>query len=222
MNKMKTLIAGSVLAASTVASGVAMAEASANVGFTSNYMWRGLTQTDGGSAISGGLDYAHEAGLYAGIWTSNTAFGSPEVDLYAGFAGEVGDFGYDISVIEYQYPYSDGDADWTETNLGLSYGPFSFSYATSSDIGGTDEGGDYMELGYETEIGKGLGLALALGDYDFDDDGVGVGYEDYSVYTITLSKDDFSFMYSKTDLDTDLFVDGQGVFVVSYSKSFDL
>lgn len=221
MNKMKTIVLGSVLAASAVASSVAMAEASANIGFTSNYMWRGTTQTNGGSAISGGLDYSSDVGVYAGIWTSNTAWGSPEVDLYAGFAGEVGDFGYDISVIEYGYPYGSGNFDWTETNLGLSYGAFSFSYGTTSDVFATDTDADYMEIGFETEISKGLSLSLTAGSYDFDIPAV-AGYDDYNVYTITLSKDDFSFMYSDTDLDPNLFVDGEAVFVASYSKSFDL
>ena len=55
MNKMKTLVLGSVLAASTVASSVAMAGASANVGYVSDYVFRGIYQA--ASSASAGLDY---------------------------------------------------------------------------------------------------------------------------------------------------------------------
>lgn len=44
---------------------------SANIGAVSNYIWRGVTQTDDGAAIQGGLDVAHESGFYAGTWASN-------------------------------------------------------------------------------------------------------------------------------------------------------
>ncbi|HEY0721869.1 MAG TPA: TorF family putative porin, partial [Gammaproteobacteria bacterium] len=76
---MKSVVAASVLAA-VMGSGAAMAGASANVGATSNYVWRGITQTADGAAVSGGLDYSHDIGLYVGTWTSNTAWGSAEVD----------------------------------------------------------------------------------------------------------------------------------------------
>ncbi len=87
--KVKSLIATSVLAASAVTSSVAMAESpwSANIGVGSNYMWRGITQTDNAAAISGGVDYANPNGFYAGTWTSNVTWvgDSYELDLYAGY-----------------------------------------------------------------------------------------------------------------------------------------
>lgn len=45
-----------------------------NVGFVSQYVFRGLTQTDGKPAVQGGLDYAHSSGLYAGTWLSNISW----------------------------------------------------------------------------------------------------------------------------------------------------
>jgi len=44
---------------------------SANIGAVSNYMWRGVTQTQDGAAIQGGLDFTHESGFYMGTWASN-------------------------------------------------------------------------------------------------------------------------------------------------------
>ena len=69
MNKMKTLIAGSVLAASTVASSVAIAGASANVGYMSDYVFRGVWQAD--SSASGGLDYDFGNGLAVVVWAAD-------------------------------------------------------------------------------------------------------------------------------------------------------
>lgn len=96
-----------------------------NVGLFSQYVFRGLTQTDEDPAIQGGLDYAHSSGLYAGFWGSNVSFlrenfttaagvvggqysggGSLELDIYGGYKGKVGasDFTYDIGGLYYYYP----------------------------------------------------------------------------------------------------------------------
>ena len=63
-----------------------MAEVYANVAASSNYFWRGITQTQDGAAVSGGIDYSNDSGFYAGTWVSNVDFGSKtsyELDLYA-------------------------------------------------------------------------------------------------------------------------------------------
>jgi uncharacterized protein (TIGR02001 family) len=45
-----------------------------NVAVTSQYIFRGLTQTNGDPAIQGGLDYSHASGFYAGTWLSNISW----------------------------------------------------------------------------------------------------------------------------------------------------
>jgi hypothetical protein len=55
---------------------------SANIGAVSNYMWRGVSQTQDGPAVQGGLDYAHSSGFYIGTWASNVDFtvdGAPQI-----------------------------------------------------------------------------------------------------------------------------------------------
>ena len=64
------------IASLTLISFSASAEVSMNLGVTSNYMWRGVTQSDDGVAISGGIDYANDNGFYAGVWTGNVDFGA--------------------------------------------------------------------------------------------------------------------------------------------------
>ncbi len=49
-------------------------DVSANVGFVSEYSFRGIAQSDEHPALQGGFDVSHSSGLYAGIWGSNVDF----------------------------------------------------------------------------------------------------------------------------------------------------
>jgi len=85
-----------------------------NVGFFSQYVFRGATQTDGQPALQGGFDYAHSSGIYAGTWASNISWledaaaytsSSLEWDFYGGYKGTItGDIGYDVGLLYYYYP----------------------------------------------------------------------------------------------------------------------
>lgn len=104
MSKMKAILAGSVLAASAV-TGVATAEVTGNFGVTSNYIFRGDSQTGNGPAVQGGLDWTGASGLYAGAWGSN-AGAETEMDLYAGYGIAAGNVTIDLGVISYLFPGS--------------------------------------------------------------------------------------------------------------------
>ena len=118
-----SLLAGALAVALAPA---AHAEVSANIGVTSNYVWRGVTQTDDGAAVSGGIDFAHESGFYLGTWVSNIKWASDmssgaEVDFYGGFANEIDEFGYDLGLIYYYYPATDyEDSDFAKIYAGMS------------------------------------------------------------------------------------------------------
>jgi len=96
-----------------------------NVGIFSQYIFRGLTQTDRQPALQGGFDYSHSSGLYAGTWLSNISWlkenfslppatitgqyasgGSLEWDFYGGYKANIGksDFTYDVGLLYYYYP----------------------------------------------------------------------------------------------------------------------
>ena len=114
----KTMIAGLVAAALAPAVSVAADSPhtlTGNVGLYSQYIFRGLTQTNKEPALQGGFDYSHSSGFYAGTWMSNvswlrgfgtyTAGGSLEMDFYGGFKGTItGDLGYDVGILQYYYP----------------------------------------------------------------------------------------------------------------------
>ena len=64
---------------------------SANMAMTSNYVWRGMTQSDDSPAIQCGFDVDYK-GIYAGVWGSNVNFdtkASMEFDAYAGYTNEL-------------------------------------------------------------------------------------------------------------------------------------
>jgi len=138
----------------------------ANVGVYSEYVFRGLTQTNGKPAIQGGADYAHSSGLYAGTslsnisWFSDTNAGnssSLEWDLYGGVkhAWSSG-FTADLGFLRYQYPgsYPALPAGIVEPNTSEAYAAVSwkwaslkYSYALSDIFGVADsKGGDYLDL----------------------------------------------------------------------------
>ncbi len=91
---MKKSIVLATAVASVLTSGIAAAELSANAAIASNYIWRGITQTNDQAAGQGGIDWGNDSGLYVGTWVSNVAFGNTcrsggyEMDVYAGFGGE--------------------------------------------------------------------------------------------------------------------------------------
>jgi uncharacterized protein (TIGR02001 family) len=139
-----------------------------NFGLFSQYIFRGLTQTDRKPALQGGFDYAHSSGFYAGIWGSNISWitdgyapggsYSAEFDTYLGFKMPVGDFTFDVGFLRYNYPGRKpvgGFAAGTEkadTNelygaVGWKWLTFKYSYSLGDTFGIKDsKGTDYMDL----------------------------------------------------------------------------
>ena len=142
----------------SLASVSSYAGVSANVSFTTDYIWRGLTQSDG-PAVQGGFDYEADSGFYAGFWGSNVNFNNgngQELDYYAGYGFSLGDVGVDVGYITYDYPDSDPDLKFEEIYLGFSIGDLGLTYAS-----GQDEAPDYIEVSY------GIGpVSISYGDYD--------------------------------------------------------
>ncbi len=203
-----------------------------NIGATSNYIWRGISQTSDAAAISGGLDWSDASGLYAGTWVSNVDFGaccetSYELDLYGGYAGKVGDFGYDAGLIYYTYDQDD-DANFLELALSGSWQFLSagLNYTVSSDVEETAaaetfiEGDLYYYVGASFDLPQDFSVGLTLGSYSWEDDGVGGADLDYTHYQADLSKSagdfgDVTLSLSDTDIDND-----DMKFFVSWSKTF--
>jgi len=173
------------------------AEVSFNVGVASNYLFRGVTQTDDGPAIQGGIDFEADSGFYIGTWASNVDFDGAgyELDLYLGFATELDNgLGLDFGYLYYAYPdAAPDDIDFSEIYATLSYGPLSggVAYTIHSDNDGDlfDSGDVYYHLGVDLELPAQLLLGLTVGYYDFTNDGkIGVGDANYWHFAANLGR----------------------------------
>ena len=189
---------------------------SASVAGSSDYVWRGYSQTDEDAAISGSLDYGHSSGLYAGVWASNVGFADDsdiEIDAYAGFANDFGDsgIGYDLGVLRYMYPGTSsasrggsGDLDWNEVYASLSYSLFNVGVAYSSDVYNTSETGVYYSAGIDYDLPYEVALSAGVGYYDYDSKVFGKGNPDSATdYHIGVSKELIGFGFDLTYYDTD-------------------
>ncbi|MCU6433525.1 TorF family putative porin [Undibacterium sp. Jales W-56] len=152
-------------------------EFSFNAAATSDYRYRGISQTRLQPALQGGVDYTHNPdGLYAGAWASTIkwikdAGGSSdlELDLYAGKRGEiVKNISYDVGVLTYVYP-SNGlavNANTTEIYGQIGYGPgyAKYSHAVTNLFAYADsKNSGYLDLGANLDIDTGLVLNLHVG-----------------------------------------------------------
>ena len=197
----KTLIATAMLATTAAA----QAEISGNVSMASDYIFRGISQTDNQMAVQGGFDYEHESGAYIGTWASNVDSSffdngrdpQIELDLYAGYSGEVGAFGYDVGFIRYEYPSADSvdTNEWYVTGSYSTdnYGDFSLSanYSPKLQFILSDQSAWYYKAAYETtlpwyEIGLSAHVGYSIGDaFDVSafstDSGLADSYTDWSI-----------------------------------------
>jgi uncharacterized protein (TIGR02001 family) len=205
MNKLITvLMGGSLLVASTTAFA---AEVSGNVALATDYVYRGISQTDEEATIQGGFDVEGESGLYAGVWASNIAFdGSVEIDIYAGFAGDISeDFGFDVGVLHYDYPNNAGP---NESSFEEVYGSISFRDLTvglnySNDFFLESGTATYVYVDYSLSLPRDFGLGFHYGDQSIDDNNT-FGTPDYADYSVSLSKTWSDIDFALTWFDTDL------------------
>jgi uncharacterized protein (TIGR02001 family) len=213
-------------------SSVAAAEISTNIGVTSNYVWRGLTQSGNGTSFSGGIDYSHGSGLYAGTWIAQ-AWDDCELDLYGGYSGEIADFGYDAGLIYYSYN-SDTDSDFSELYVNGSWKFLSagFAYAlTAQDAVDAVEEDRYYYVGASYDLPEDFSIGLTIGYVDPDGNG-NSDADSYTHYQIDLTKSagdfgDVTFSLSDTDLDDTKLPDNSNIaddadmrFFVSWAKEF--
>lgn len=179
---------------------------------SSNYMFRGISNSNNRPQVRGDLNWSHDVGLYAGIWASNTNFGGPgnsmELDPYIGFAGDVGEtpFSYDIGFWSYNYPGSELDLDYQESYLIITYTVDKFSAKPSFWYADNYFGKDFLngvssfayDLTLSYEFPLNITLSGVVGRQTF---GSSADELDYTYYSLALSRTcgDFSFELSWHD-----------------------
>lgn len=176
---MKKLIGVAVAAGATIMSaGAANAEVSGSVSMVSDYVFRGLSQSEGGPAIQGSLDWSSDM-FYAGAWGSSTDLGvgeSMELDLYVGATPTTGPVSWDLGLVGYFYPGADDDsaeADYYEGIVGASMN-LTEQFSVGGQVAYTPEyfgdGGEgiYYEINGGFAVSDAFSISAAYGVQDID------------------------------------------------------
>lgn len=195
---MKKLLLALLMAAGVT---VAQAQVTGNLGLTSDYRFRGVSQTQNAPAVQGGIDYAHKSGFYVGNWNSSVASqmytngSGVESDLYAGYKGKFLGFDVDVGSYNYFYPRATTSAntgsnfDTYEAFVGVGKGPVSAKYSRTLGDGyfGTANarGTGYYEANVNFPVTAKVSLLAHVGrtevanssNLNYNDINVGVGYD---------------------------------------------
>jgi uncharacterized protein (TIGR02001 family) len=164
MNKSRFAAAAALLAVA----GAANADTSVTAAWVSDYDWRGIPQSELGSAFQLSGTHTFDNGFYAGLWGSTLSphAESAEIDVFAGFGGDIGSTGagYDVGLNYYTYTNTGTDANFLEAYAGVSYGMFGAKAWWSPEFGG--DGGDpafYLEGNATVPLAGGFSLLAHVG-----------------------------------------------------------
>ncbi len=159
-----------------------------SVAATSDYVFRGASQTDEGPALQAGLTYTAPAGFYVGAWASNVDFGSGgpnvELDTYIGYNTDLGDEFVNLDVMLNRYNYLGGngsDLAYNELIGKLTFGGVvSLSAGYTNDVWASGEDGWYLGAGAAIPLPSDYSLNVNVGQSMFDSS-VARNYLDYGV-----------------------------------------
>lgn len=162
-----------------------------NAAVTSEYMFRGISQTDDQPAIQAGAGYSFTNGLYIGAWASNVDFGDAtdaEVDTFIGWNGDIAEkVNLDVQINRYNYVGEPSGVDYAYNEL---IGKFTFAENYSATLGytndylNTSENSIYTAVGGSWGVGHDINLSAGLG-YTSNSG----PYESYLDYSIGVDRD---------------------------------
>jgi len=181
-----------------------LAETSTSVALTSDYVWRGQTQTDHGVAVQGSLDYTWNF-LTVGTWLSNVTAGAgnTEIDVYLSAKKEFSkDLAISLGVTHYAYKNLPTN-NTNEFALTLESKYANLMVAYTDDYFAKDSSSTYYQLSKSCDLSKkeNLGISLAIGMTTFDSE-VKVGATDYLDYKVGITKSVNNFEYELFYTDT--------------------
>lgn len=173
---------------------------------STNYLWRGVTQTDDNPAISAAVEYHAKQKSYLGVWSSNTEYGgrkSLEANFYLGHSFELEQAIIDVRLLHYYFPsggkynYDFRPEKWdkkesssfTELQTSITLSGWNIGFSYSNNYLDSGDFGHYIELNYTYEIMDKLSVKLHIGEQKseaIDDTQNRVGDRSF-----TLKYDDF-------------------------------
>jgi uncharacterized protein (TIGR02001 family) len=217
-----TLTAAASFAQSAPASASAFTT-TGNLSYTSDYVFRGITQNGGKTALQGGFDVAHNSGFTAGVWASNVNWTNTtlEVDLYANYGFSLSkDFSASVGYLAYVY---EGNSSLNTGEINAAVSAYGFtakiSHAVTDYFGIAGSGTQYYELNYAYEVAAIKGLSLGLHYGITDGKSAASNDKDYSIalsypvlgFTGTLTYSNGSGSYAGAY---------EGITAVSLKKTF--
>ena len=210
---------------------------------TSDYVFRGVSQSNGDPAIQAGFEAASDSGWYLGTWGSSISWlsdlsstaapisSSVELDLYGGYRGKFSDSAsFDVGVLSYWYPgdFPSGfnEADTTELYFGVGYGVFSakYLYAVTDLFGYADsDGSGYLDLAANWGFADGWTLNLHAGrqwiegneDFEYTDWKLGATYAFANGFSLAAA-------YTDTNADDALYTNPFGTEVADATVALTL
>lgn len=151
-------------------------DVSGSAALTSDYVWRGSTQSHGDAAVQAGFKVAGESGFYASAWGSSVEFApethaSSELDFTVGWGGQLSeDWALDANLLHYRYPSTTVDLNWTELNTTLTWkNNYWLSLGWSPEALGTTQDGLYSQLGARVPLSEQLRMEVMAGYYTLHD-----------------------------------------------------
>ncbi len=185
---MKKVILALMLAAGFSA---AQAEVTGNASLTSDYRFRGVSQTQNAAAVQGGVDFAHSSGFYAGNWNSSISSelypGSSgiESDVYAGFKKKVvGGLTVDAGAVGYMYPRATTNTNTTEVYVGVGFNDVitaKYSQSMTNYFGVADsKNSSYVQADAVLPLSKNLSAVAHYGHTRVNNN-TASNYSDYNV-----------------------------------------
>ena len=173
----KALLASSMLFTAAHATADEPITVTGSAAFTTDYLFRGISQTGNNAAVQAGMTAAHESGAYFSVWGSSVGFtdsgstdgldGGLEIDALLGFSGKAGEVGYDVGVMHYGYPSADAALGYDEFYASVSTMGFKVGLNYSPDYFAKTDKYMYLYAGYSTEV-SGVTLSGNLGMNKFD------------------------------------------------------
>lgn len=208
-----------------------------NVSLTSDYRYRGISQTRLKPALQGGADYAFDSGFYIGTWASTIKWikdgggdSDVEIDVYGGYKTEIAKgLTLDVGLLQYLYPSNklNPSANTLEVYGALSFGPVTAKYSHSTtNLFGTPNSkqSGYLDVSATFDIGEGFSLVPHIGHQQVKRNSA-ASYTDYSL-GVTKDYAGFTFGGAIVGTDADGFYTGKGKdlgktsLVVSIKKVF--
>lgn len=178
-----------------------------SVAATSDYVFRGASQTDEGPALQADLTWTADSGFYAGVWGSNVDFGSGgpdvELDTFIGYNTDLGDefVNFDIMLNRYNYLGGNGsDLAFNELISKLTFaGSFAVTATYTNDVWASGEDGWYFNAAQSFSLPADFSLDVNVGKSLFDSSVA----RDYTDWGVALGKSWGNFSASLGYVGTD-------------------